>query len=282
MTYYSIKIFSLILSFFPRLLAIKFAIFLGTLIYFIYPKRKNVAIKNLTIAFPEKSLDDLEKIIKITYQHYMIITVDFLRQNFFNKNQIIIDQETKEILSTKHGLIFMTAHIGNWEMFIPIISQYKKMIAVVRVQANEGGDKFVRYLRSFHNITLIPNKGSKRKMLKGLLNGESLLLASDQNAKKAGTYIDFFGLPASIPRGAAHFHVKTNKKILVGFCMLNENDHYEFKLRELNYKKTSEQKDQLIIQINTEYSRILEEEIKKHPNQYFWFHKKWDKEIYNI
>ena len=56
-------------------------------------------------------------------------------------------------------------------MFIPIISKYKKMIAVVRVQANEGGDKFVRYLRSFQNITLISNKGSKRKMLRGLSEG---------------------------------------------------------------------------------------------------------------
>ena len=104
MTYYSIKIFSLILSFLPRLLAIKFAIFFGTLIYFIYPKRKNVAIKNLTIAFPEKSLDDLKKIIKSTYQHYMIITVDFLRQNFFNKkHQHIKSIHLKDRKNPKNG-----------------------------------------------------------------------------------------------------------------------------------------------------------------------------------
>ena len=61
---------------------------------------------------------------------------------------------------------------------------------------------------------------------------------------------------------------------------LKKNYTYEFKLRELKFKKTFEQKDQLIIEVNTEYSKILEQEIRKYPEQYFWFHKKWDKKIY--
>ena len=41
-----------------------------------------------------------------------------------------------------------------------------------------------------------------------------------------------------------------------------------------------EQKDDIIIEINRLYVEILEGIIKKYPEQYFWFHKKWDKRIY--
>ena len=109
----------------------------------------------------------------------------------------------------------MTAHIGNWEMILSIISQHKKATAIVREQRNYGGDKFFSECRMLKNVSLIPNKGSKRKMLEALNNGEILLLASDQNAKKRGVYIDFFGKPASFPKGAGHFHYTTGKKIII-------------------------------------------------------------------
>ena len=59
-------------------------------------------------------------------------------------------------------MILMTAHLGNWEMIIPIISQYKKSTVVVKVQRNSGGDKFLNEARSFKNITLLPMKASKK------------------------------------------------------------------------------------------------------------------------
>ena len=63
-------------------------------------------------------------------------------------NNIYLDGNTKEILSYKKGLIFMTAHIGNWEILLPILSKYKKTTAIVKIQRNLGGDKFVSELRT--------------------------------------------------------------------------------------------------------------------------------------
>ena len=43
-------------------------------------------------------------------------------------------------------------------------------------------------------------------------------------------------------------------------------------------RKTKE--TNIIVEVNSIYSKLLESEIIKYPNQYFWFHKKWDKNIY--
>jgi KDO2-lipid IV(A) lauroyltransferase len=119
-------------------------------------------------------------------------------------------------------------------------------------------------------------------MLKALVDGEILVLATDQNAKNKGTYINFFGEKASIPKGAGHFYYSTKSLLVIGFCILNKNFKYEFKLREIKINKNIEQKEDIIVEVNSIYSKLLENEIIKYPEQYFWFHKKWDKNIYKL
>ena len=284
-TYFFLQSLSVFFLCFPRNLAIKVARKLGSIFYFLYPKRSKVAILNLKIAFPNKTKREIKKLIKKTYQHYTILMVEFLRQKKidFNKIDVAIDEETKQILSRKEGLIVMTAHMGNWEFFIPIVSKYKKASAIVKVQKNSGGNKFISKKREFDNITLISMKSSKRSMINALLDGEFLLLASDQNARSRGTKIPFFGKETSVAKGAGYFYYKTKCPIAVGFCILKKDNSYSFRLRiiDIETENTKENINDLCIEVNTKYSNLLEEEIKRNPEQYFWFHKKWARNIYD-
>ena len=279
-TYISFKIISKFFCIIPRKLSIFFAKNLGLLIYFILPQRKKVAKINLSIAFPNKTSIEINNIIKKNYQHYMILFIDFLRQKKININDIYLDVNTKKILSNKQGLIFMTAHIGNWEMLLPILSKHKKTTAIVKTQRNLGGDKFVSELRTFNNITLLPMNSSKRKMIQALIDGEILALASDQNAGNKGARALFFGKETSVPKGAAYFYHKTKCPIAIGFCILNKDYTYKFKLEKINIKRNPENIDNLFIEVNTIFTKLLENQIKKCPEQYFWFHRKWDRNIY--
>ena len=42
----------------------------------------------------------------------------------------------------------------------------------------------------------------------------------------------------------------------------------------------SNKKNDFIYNVITYFSQLLENQIKEYPEQYFWFHKKWDKKIY--
>ena len=216
--------------------------------------------------------------------HYGLISFEFIRNVFkqVSSSDFIIDEKSKNILRKKTGLIFMTAHIGNWEMLLPIVNRYKKMLAVFREQNNSGGDKFFRKARTYDNITLISKKGSKRLMLESLYENCALALASDQNAKDKGVYVDFFGKKASFPKGAGHFFYKTKAEIAVGFCILDNDYKYNLDIKYISLENINEQKDNLIVKINEIYAKHLEKEIIKYPEQYFWFHKKWDKRIYDL
>ena len=282
-TYNFLVLLRFLVSFIPR----KFILFLGQVlgifIYYIIPIRKKVAKINILIAFPELSDKEVNNIILKSYKHYGMLLFEFMTQNNKNiyNNIIELDNKTKKYLTDDVGKILMTAHIGNWEIMLPIISKFKKVIGVARQQKNKGANKFIIENRSFNNVELISNKGSTRKMAKALLKNKILLLVCDQNAKSKGNKLLFFNKESSFPKGPGYFHFLTNSELIYGFCILNKDYKYELKIRNLNIEKKIEQKDELVIQINRLYIKKLEEIITKYPEQYFWFHKKWDKTIYD-
>ena len=280
--YIILKVLSLFFSVLPRFISIFFGKCLGIFIYYLVPLRKKVAKLNIGIAFPDLSDKNINKLVLKSYKHYGILLFEFLRQKNINIKKIIfpLDSMTKENIYKNDGQILMTAHIGNWELIVPVISKYKKMMAVAREQKNSGADKFITENRSFNNVTLISNKGSTKKMASALLDSQLLLLVCDQNAKDKGNKVNFFKKKCSFPKGAGHFYYFTKCKLTYGFCILKQNFQYELIIREINMKNNIEQKDDIIIEINRLYVEILEGIIKKYPEQYFWFHKKWDKGIY--
>ena len=62
--------------------------------------------------------------------------------------------------------------------------------------------------------------------------------------------------------------------------MLNKDNTYSFSLEKLDVETIPENIEELFIEISTKYNGILENKIREYPEQYFWFHKKWDRKIY--
>ena len=283
--YYILRLINISISLFPRKLALKFGRFFGFFIYTICPIRKNIAEKNISLAFPDLNNSEKEYIIKKCYKHYGMVLVDFLRMPILNKKNIknifSFDSQTIELLNSLSGGIVMTGHIGNWEMIIPGFGLNNFHMGIVtQTQRSKGAQKFFNWIRRKENTTLIPKKASKKIMMDVLDNNKFLGLASDQNAGKNGVNVPFFNSKVSTPKGAGYFHIKTKKTILIGFCILKPNLKYELTLKEIDEHIISNKKNDFIYNVNTYFSQLLENQIKEYPEQYFWFHKKWDKKIY--
>ena len=281
-TYSFLRIFSFILSLISRRFSLCIGSFFGLFVYYVFPLRSKVAKINLSIAFKNKDNKEINIILKNTYRHFGKLIIEFIRMHTIRLDNTIIkfDKKYESHLLSDNGVIFMTAHFGNWEVITSLLHKYKHITGIARQQKNNGGNKFFNESRLLDNVTLISNKGSKRKMLRTLIDKKILLIASDQNAKAYGTYIDFFGKPCSIPKGAGHFYNSTKSKLLIGFCILKDDSTYFLKIKNIELKNKSEQKQDIIVEINKIYSKMLEDIIKEYPEQYFWFHKKWDKGIY--
>ena len=258
---------------------------IGATTYYFFPLRHNVAIQNIKFAFPGLSNSESKTILKKTSMHFGMVLVDFLRQSYLNKDRINklvrVDEKSLKILDKLDGGIIMTGHMGNWEMFLPALGlNGYPFVVVTQTQKNISSQRFFNKIRSFPNISLIPKNGSRKKMLVALEQNKFLGLASDQNAGARGIKIPFFSIPASIPKGAALFHIKTSMPIIVGFCILSRDLKYDLCFRQIDLSTIPKNKEDAIIAINSQFSQKLEDQIIKHPHQYFWFHRKWEKSIY--
>ena len=284
-SYIIVVLISIIFNIMPRALSLFLGKFLGLIIYYIFPVRKKVALKNIKDNFFDLGSNKHNQLLKSTYIHFGMVLSDFMRQNFLNKRKINhlvnIDPNTMEILNKNKGSIIMTGHIGNWEYFLPILGFNNIKFSVVTQKIkNSYLNNFFSQLRSFENVRIIPRNDGKEKMFDAMNQNYHLGLASDQNAGSKGTMVPFLNTKISIPKGAAIFHIKTKKPILVGFCTMNKDNKYDFNIEELKFNHKIKSRSELINDINSQFTSILGELIRKYPDQYFWFHKMKDKSEY--
>ena len=278
------------LSVFFQLLPRKFALLLGQtlgiLIYYLYPLRKTIALNNLTIAFPDYDHNKRKSILKRCYKHYGMVFIDFFRLPKIKQQKkdcliVNIPKNNLEFMKVNPGGIIMSAHIGNWEYIGPTLSYHKiKSAGVAAIQKNSTSNEFFNKLRISKYMKVLPVNCGGKTMIQHILDGYYLGLISDQNASSRGTNALFFNQAVSVPKGAAAFHLKTNTPILLGFCILRNDLVYELSFEKMNLENLPPDSNDAIMEINNRFTKLLEKIITDHPEQYFWFHRKWDKQIY--
>ena len=161
--YYILRLINILTSLVPRKLALGFGRFFGFFIYIIYPLRKSIAKKNLSLAFPELNASEHETIIKNCYKHYGMVLMDFLRMPLLNKKNIknifSFDNKTTELLKSIDGGIVMTGHLGNWEMFIPGFGINNFCMSIVtQTQRSKGAQRFFNWIRRRGGSASVLNK----------------------------------------------------------------------------------------------------------------------------
>ena len=243
-------------------------------IFFNYiPKRKNTALKNLKIAFPDKSDVWINTTLKQCYNFFTFNFLQFLAFPF-DPNSIEIEVIGKKYLnnatSGKNGTVLVSAHFGSWEIlgYWFGINNYP-LVGIAQRQKNKGANLFFEEKRQLSGTKQVYRKSSMDSLYE-ILNANKILgLVSDQDAKGRGVFVDFFNEPASTHKGAALFHLNTNAPLIFGICVQKNIGKYRVEFIPINPKKKS------IEDITQLYTTIIEQSIKKYPEQYFWFHNRW-------
>ena len=215
-----------------------------------------------------------------------MVFIDFFRLpkifDTIDKSIVSINENSLRLFKQNFGGIMLSAHFGNWEFLGPTLGVNNiNLVGVTQIQHNNGSNLFFNELRSSKNVKMLPVNCGSKVMIKVIKEGKYLGLISDQSAGERGTKAIFFNKEVSLPKGAGIFHLKTNTPILLGFCILSDDFRYNLSFHELDVNGLSEDRGLAIQQINQRYSNLLEEKVRIYPQQYFWFHRKWAKNIYN-
>lgn len=245
--------------------------------------RKDVVEKNLTIAFPEKDESWKDYIRRKSLQNIGRVLAEFPKQPDYVKSGYIKDivsiESGENLLDDikKIGGIIVSGHLSNWEMGGAGLSYYLNgLTSLAYRQKNEKINKIITKIREDSGIKIIYHDQPLKHFINALKNKEVISFLIDQNAlKHRGYFVDFFGLKASTVNFPAKLVAKYQVPILFSYIYFNEKDQkYYINTQTVDYKiGTSE--EETAFNITQSYTKKVEEAVKKHPDQYFWVHKRW-------
>jgi len=268
----------------PGRLADIFAVGIGKLIYYILSSRRRIAEDNLRRAFPgELSEKRIIEIVKRVFVNIARTTIQFARQPVLKKEDFIRSvvsvkgtEYIDRALSEGRGAMMVTGHYGNWELFgrwLPSAGYPTDFL--MGHQHNEKVNNLFVSFRKTEGLGLIPIGVAARKVIKSLKANRLIGVASDQHAASGGVIVNFFGRPASTPKGPAAFAVKTGAPIIFGYLVREKYNRYRIEFFPPVYPPDSGNTENDINWMTQRYTSILESLIRENPEEWMWTHRRW-------
>ncbi|SHH93466.1 LpxL/LpxP family Kdo(2)-lipid IV(A) lauroyl/palmitoleoyl acyltransferase [Ferrimonas marina] len=241
------------------------------------PKRAHVARRNLERCFPQMPEAEREALVVKNFEETGMAIFDSANAWWWSDEKV---QRHMTIKGTEHvdaaaeagqGVILLAAHCLMLEPGARIFGQYRQGIGVYRPHNN----KLMEYLqvkgRLQSNKALIP-KREVRQMVKALRKGEVLWYTQDQDGGRKGTFVDFFGIPASTAAGASTL-AKLGKARVLPFFVERNADHsgYTIEIQPAlaDFPSGDEQAD------TQRCNHVTEQLVLKRPDQYMWLHRRF-------
>lgn len=256
---------------------------LGDLLYAAVPRRRRIALANLTRAYPELPIGERRRLARRASQHLGMTLTELPRLLAAPLDATLarIRLEGADHLRaamTAHGrALMLTAHLGNWEILCAThrLTGYGLSV-VVRPLDAPWLDAVADRLRRRTGVEVIDKRGALRAVLEALRRGRMVGILMDQNAaRREGVFVDFFGHPASTSRSIAVLAVRTGAPILPIFAYRNAEGGHRVVIRPALPPPRSNDPEAAIVEVTARCTAEIERAIREAPEQWLWSHDRW-------
>jgi lauroyl/myristoyl acyltransferase len=167
--------------------------------------------------------------------------------------------------------VALTAHTGNWDLLgAYIIHQGIKVSTIGREARNPLAQCILSSIRQRYGIQTLwrSDRTAIKKLISELKDGNVIAGLIDQDTRVSSSFIPFFGAPAKTPTSLITLGLKHKALFVSAFLFRTAKRKFTLYLKPIEEKITE---DGILLAYNTE----LEHLIRKHPDQWVWFHKRW-------
>jgi KDO2-lipid IV(A) lauroyltransferase len=239
------------------------------------PRLRRVARRNLSWSLPDA---DAKEIIDAGFQSIARVLVAFAKFPAIHRGNVHQwircegAQHFESALRAGRGVLFATAHLGNWELsaFAHAILT-GPMNVVVRPLDNPWIDRMVERRRGLSGNRIIGKRDIARPILKALAANQAVGILIDQNSTlDSGVFVDFFGRAACTGTGFAKLAARSGAAVIPGFALWSAKERIHVLRFYPPVPMTGDAKrDTAALQ------GVLEEFIRAHPEQWLWIHRRW-------
>jgi len=256
---------------------------LGWTAFRILGVRRKVSVENVRRSLGDSlGPGEAEGIALRSYQNFGRSLVEFASFGSLAREDVLAMIEFQGLenfdaaLAAGRGAIPFAGHFDNWELFGAGAAALGYPINfLVGEQSNKLVDDLMNKLRRSQGIGIITRQAALRKVLRALESNQFVAMLADQDARRSGVFVDFFGRPASTFKGPATFALKQGCPIISGFMVRRPGLRHLAIVEKPIHPPEGLGKDEAVKRMTQEYTSLLEEYVKRHPDHYFWAHRRW-------
>jgi KDO2-lipid IV(A) lauroyltransferase len=242
------------------------------------PRLRHIAERNLALAYPENDEAWRRRTIDGVFASIGRLLVAFARMPRITKSNVaewIRYEGFEHYRRAKErgaGVLFATAHLGNWEL-----SAYahalltEPMNVVVRPLDNPSIDRIVERRRALSGNILLSKRDFARSIFQALRKNEPVGILVDQNSSaENGAFVPFFGTLACANLTFAKLAARSGADVIPGFAVWSEKERCYILRFYPAVQITGD-----AVEDTRRIQNAIETAIRETPDQWLWIHRRW-------
>jgi KDO2-lipid IV(A) lauroyltransferase len=269
----------------PYRLSLKAGELLGTLLYFCWGSRREIAIDNLKGAVSRGALvidSSPEAVIKQNFRNLGKSFVEVIKIYYGLGDRVFENVEIRGVdkftnaLKKNSGVLLITGHCGNWELTaLACSAKVTPISVVVRPVDNPYINRLVERTRRKYGNKVIHKQGALKGILSALKRKGAIGILMDQSVlSDEGVVADFLGKKDYTMKTPALIAMKTGCPVLPAFIRRSNGGHIMEAGEEIELDR-GDDSERAVFNNTVKFSNCIEDYIRKNPSEWLWMHRRW-------
>ncbi len=273
-----------ILGILPRRMAWAVGISLSYLAYLLHARLRQVGMRNLAMAFPEKTEAERARILRGEFAslgRQLAEVCHFPKYTLENLSDVVVFEEFENLERARargKGVLLFAGHFGGWELSSFAISMRGHwMHVVMRGMDNVYLGRLIEHYRTMHGNKAVDKDDFVRGLLSAMRAGEVVGMLIDTNmTPPQGIFVDFFGIAACTASGLARIALKTDAAVVPTFTIWDSTlGKYRLRFDPAMELVRTDDLEADIMANTQKFTSVIEDYVRKYPEQWLWVHRRW-------
>jgi lauroyl/myristoyl acyltransferase len=270
-------LFLLVFQFFSLRMLRRLAGIIGRVACHLDKRDRRLVKDNLRVAFPQMSDAEISAMAPQIFASGSLLLLEIVwaaRHRGQLARRVKIPEALMGFVRRPGGGIFVTPHLGNWEILgQAAVANGVPCAVVAKPLRNALVYKLIMESRQRNGLDVIDTEGAVRQIVRALRQNRSIGILVDQCVRipEGGVFIDFFGLPTTCTRAPASLAMKLKVPIVVVACVRTDDG---FELVYENLPKPATEYDSEL-ELTQDIILANEKLIRARPAEYSWLYRRW-------
>ena len=279
--YFVLRTLCRLITALPLSVALSLGRGVGNLAYLLVRRHRESVLAEMARCFPGDSESVLKDRLQRVFQHIGMNYMEVFRwiggkvDELEGRITLEGAEHVEAARACGRGVLVLIGHIGNWDLMGLWAARHYPLTIISKSLRNEGVNRFWMEARARTGLNIVPARKSYRACL-GVMKKNGLLgFILDQNTlRKDGVFVEFYGKEACTSPGLAFLSAHAQAPVVPVFMFRQPDGTHRIQAMPM-LDPPPDREPATIVEATQRYTRIIEDAIRRHPDQWIWMHRRW-------